>query len=270
LNEAIRCGGTTIRSYTSSLGVTGRFQLKLKVHTKDGCQCPNCSATILKTTVGGRGTYYCPCCQVKTRPFLIGITGGIGSGKSKVSNYLLSKGYDVIDTDKISHALSSSNEVIQQIEIAFGKEYLENGTLNRKKLGSLVFKDVDANKKLTSILHPLIKTEVKKEINVAARLLKPLVFIDVPLLYESGFDELVNKVICVSTTEEINIARLMKRDNIDEIYAKEKIASQMKMETKKQLADFNVDNSFDLCYTYKQIDQILNDKLKVKGKQDEI
>ena len=104
LEKAINEGGTTIRSYTSSLGVTGRFQQHLLVHTKDTCF--TCGEKVVKIRVGGRGTYYCPHCQKKTSK-VIGITGVISSGKSTVSRYLKSNGYLVVDSDLIVKELYS-------------------------------------------------------------------------------------------------------------------------------------------------------------------
>ncbi len=256
LELAIQAGGTTIRSYTSSLGVTGRFQLSLYVHTKVGEPCLNCHTTILKTRVGGRGTYYCPNCQKEERPLIVGITGAIASGKSSVSSYLIEKGYKVIDTDKISRNLTDCNEEIKlKIKNAFGEEYFDNNTLNRKKLGNLIFTDPAKNKLLTSIMHPVIKKEVIDTIN---NISDQIVFIDVPLLFESGFDDLCKYIICVVADEEKIIERLMKRDQIDRLMALNKISSQMDLNLKKEKSHFIIDNSRDLCYTYNQIDKILN------------
>lgn len=255
LTKAIAAGGTTIRSYTSSLGVTGRFQLNLYVHTKEGQECIKCHSIILKTKVGGRGTYYCPTCQKLKRPLIIGITGGIATGKSAVSKYLISNGYEVIDTDKISRSLTMDNEQIkQQIKETFGEEYFDQNSLNRKKLGDLIFTNRDANKQLSAILHPVIKEIVVEQIKISNQ---DLIFVDVPLLFESGFDELCNKIICVSTTKPIVIKRLMERDQISEEMALLKINSQMALSLKQEKSNFIIDNSNDLCYTYKQIDQIV-------------
>ncbi len=256
LEKAILAGGTTIRSYTSSLGVTGRFQLNLYVHTKAGESCLNCQSIILKTRVGGRGTYYCPTCQKENRPLVVGITGGIATGKSVVSTYLLEKGYNVIDTDQISRSLTSESEEIKnKIKSAFGNDYFDQNGLNRKKLGSLIFTNREANAKLSAIMHPVIKQIVIDKINQAT---EPIIFIDVPLLFESGFDDLCHKIICVVTEMPIVIKRLITRDQIDEQMALNKINSQMDLKLKEEKSHFIIDNSKELCYTYSQIDKILS------------
>ena len=261
LAGAIKAGGTTIRSYTSSLGVTGRFQLKLHVHTKAGYHCEKCNTVIKKIVVGGRGTYYCEKCQPINHPLIIGITGGISTGKSSVSKYLIDQGYVVVDTDIISKDITEDPDVLKKISMIFGSEYIVNGKLDRKKMGELVFVDKAANKKLTDVIHPIVKNRVLEAIK---KVKDKIVFIDVPLLYEANFDELCHYVICVYTSHDENISRLMKRDNISYDEAIKKINSQMDLNLKKQKAHFIIDNSADLWYTYKQVDEVVNKILEMR------
>ena len=254
LDEAILAGGTTIRSYTSSLGVTGLFQQELFVHTKVGEPCQICGSIIEKTRVGGRGTYFCPNCQ-KPHPVIVGITGGIGTGKSSVSKHIKELGYELIDTDLISKELTNSDEVLKEIKDVFGDEYLINGKLNRTLMGKLVFSDYNSRTKLNNIIHTKVLKEVVNKINNS---INNLIFIDVPLLFEAHFDELCHKIICVDLDLNNNIDRLMKRDNINKDMAKMKINSQMPLIEKKNKSDFIIDNSKELCYTYKQLEDIIN------------
>lgn len=264
LSKAIAAGGTTIRSYTSSLGVTGRFQLSLYVHMRLGNKCQKCQTIIEKIQVGGRGTYFCSQCQKINHPLIIGITGGIACGKSVVSKYLSDKGYLVIDTDVISRKLTLEDGVaIPLIKETFGCEYFDNGLLDRKKLGKLIFSNKEENKKLTDILHPLIYQEVVKQIKSSR---DNVIFIDVPLMFESGFDKLCKYVICVACNEDLVIDRLIKRDQISASFAKEKINSQMSLDLKKQKSHFIIDNSYDLCYTYNQIEELIKKLLNKRGK----
>lgn len=260
LKNAIKAGGTTIRSYTSSLGVTGRFQINLLVHTKESKPCQICDTIINKIQVGGRGTYFCPVCQPEKKKIIVGITGGIACGKSSVSTYLTSLKYCVIDADLISKDLTKPEGVaLKQIKETFGEEYFDNGMLNREKLGKLIFSDPVSNQLLTSIIHPLVFKEIVKQIDES---MSDVVFIDVPLLFESNFDSLCNYVMCVVAKEELVIERLMARDSIDADYAMKKIKSQMDINLKKQKSHFIIDNSYELCYTYKQIDDALSKILK--------
>lgn len=254
LDKAILAGGTTIRSYTSSLGVTGRFQVYLHVHTKEGSPCDVCGTIVKKMVVGGRGTYYCPNCQKEKTKLAIGITGGIAMGKSEVTKYLKSHQYEVVDSDEIVKNLLKEQKVINQIKELFGDDYIENEKVNKVKLGQLIFTKEDERLKLNNLIHPLVKEKIKNKIKQAKG---EIIFLDIPLLYEASFDDLCDKVIVVYTDYLTNLERLKRRDQIDDEYAKNKIASQMDIEIKKQKANYIIDNSHDLCYTYKQIEDIL-------------
>lgn len=261
LEGAIKAGGTTIRSYTSSLGVTGRFQLKLHVHTKVGCPCEVCGNVIKKITVGGRGTYLCDKCQKINRPLIVGITGGIGSGKSSVSKYLKELLFPVIDTDIIAREVAENKKFLDAVKVVFGSDYVVDGKLDRKKMGNLIFNDSVANLKLTSMMHPIIKQKVVEEIKKAH---SRVVFVDVPLLFESGFDDLCHYIICVYTNKDLNVERLIKRDNLTYDDAILRINSQLDIELKKQKSHFIIDNSFDLCYTYNQVNEVVNKILEMR------
>ena len=177
---------------------------------------------------------------------VIGITGGIASGKSFVSSVIKKAGYPVIDADLISKKLSEKGGTVYHAIIrTFGDSYLDaNKEIDRQKLGSLIFNDKQAKGLLNSISHPLIVEEMEKQIKDAKT---DLVFADVPLLYESGLESMFDKIICVYLPRRIQIERLMKRDNISYEYAVKKIESQTSLESKKLKADFviNSSNSFD-------------------------
>ena len=186
---------------------------------------------------------------------VIGVTGGISSGKSNVISIIKRQGFKVIDCDLINHNLQKINmPIYNAITEAFGSSYfLDNKELDRKKLGELIFHNENEKLKLNSISHPIIKEEVLKEINKA----DGIIFVDVPLLYESKFDSLCDKVICVYLNKETQIKRLMERDHIDYSYAKAKIASQMDLDQKRDLADYVIDSKGSFQETYHQVLKIL-------------
>ncbi|MBQ2472464.1 MAG: dephospho-CoA kinase [Acholeplasmatales bacterium] len=186
---------------------------------------------------------------------VIGVTGGIASGKSNVISIIKRQGFKVIDCDLINHNLQKINmPIYNAIKEAFGSSYfLDNGELDRKKLGELIFHNEKEKLKLNSISHPIIKEEVLKEINKA----DGIVFVDVPLLYESKFDSLCDKVICVYLNRKTQIERLMERDHIDYSYAKSKIASQMDLDQKRDLADYVIDSKGSFQETERQVLKIL-------------
>lgn len=190
----------------------------------------------------------------------IGITGSIASGKSVLTAYLLGLGFPVIDADAIARDLvHPRSETLKEIADIFGEDMiLSDGNLDRDKLGKRVFSDEDARNRLNDIMHPAI---VRAMLDLSENF-HGLVFYDVPLLFEqiddikeSGLE--FDAIWLVDADEEVQLARLMARDNIDEAYAKEKIASQMPLEEKKKLATVVFDNSGDLMNLYNQVDDAL-------------
>ena len=265
LNYAIECGGTTIRSYTSSLGVTGRFQLNLNVHTQVGKPCKVCNTIIQKIKVGGRGTYFCPVCQQKN-PLIIGVTGGISSGKSSVTEYLKEhySAYTYIDTDEITHNLLQDNKIIETIKNNFGIEVIENNQINRKILGSIIFHNGEKRELLNSIIHPQVIKEVKRLIKKSN---SKIIFVSVPLLIEANMEEMVDEIWYIYVNKETQIDRLMKRDNISYDYALTKVNSQMSDEEKRKILSKKqnvvlIDNSSDLCYTYQDVENLMKQRGK--------
>ena len=268
LEKAILAGGTTIRSYTSSLGVTGLFQLELHVHTKVGKPCEKCGTIIKKIKVGGRGTYYCPNCQVK-KPTIIGITGGIASGKSAVFNYLKSEYIDdiiYIDCDEISHELLTKEKVISEICEKIGIERDERGKISRQELGGIVFNNEEKLKLLNEIMHPLVKKEILDTISKNGD--KKIIFVDIPLLIETKMENLVDEIWLIYVDKQTQIARLKSRDHINDEMAQQKINAQMDIDEKldylKKIDNkLIINNENTLKETYHLIDQEMN-RRKIK------
>lgn len=184
---------------------------------------------------------------------VIGITGSIASGKSLVTSYLINKGYQVIDSDKISHDVLFINEVKEKLIDEFSNAIISNNEINRKELGKIVFNDVRKKQKLQSIVFEYILKEIKHQLSQA----NGLVFLDAPLLIEYNITYLVDKIIVVKSNKEIQIQRLMSRDNISYEYAIKKINSQLPIEEKEKIADYIIDNSLDIDNTINQIENIL-------------
>lgn len=186
---------------------------------------------------------------------IIGITGSIACGKSTVSNYLKSKGYVVIDADKIGHEALDNEYVREKLVLAFGKEIQENNKIDRQKLGNLVFGNTSNLNILNSIIHPEIRKMILEEINKNKD--KEIIFIDIALLFEAKFDDLVDKIIVVYVDENIQLTRLMKRNSITQEEALNRIKSQMSSVEKVKLADYTINNNLDVTNTYIQIDKVL-------------
>ncbi|MCM1557239.1 MAG: dephospho-CoA kinase [Anaeroplasma bactoclasticum] len=172
---------------------------------------------------------------------IVGITGGIASGKSTVCQYLISLGYVVIDSDTISKDLSQKGRPIYQaIFETFGPSYfLPNLELDRKKLGRHIYENPEAREKLNAITHPLIVEEMK---NLIQKTEENLIFLDIPLLFEAKLSYLCDTIVCVYVDQETQLKRLMNRDGISKEYALTKIASQMSLEEKRTQSDYVIES----------------------------
>ena len=195
---------------------------------------------------------------------IIGITGSIACGKSTVSNYLKSKGYIVIDADKIGHEALDDDYVKEKLILAFGNEILEDNKINRQKLGELVFGNSNNLNILNSIIHPEIRRRILEEIDKNND--QEFIFIDVALLFEAKFDDLVDKIIVVYVDKNTQLTRLMKRNSISEKEALSRIVSQMSPLEKAKLGDYTVNNNLDVINTYEQVDKVLSELKKGRCK----
>lgn len=184
---------------------------------------------------------------------VVGLTGSIASGKSLVTNYLRKLNYQVIDSDVISHNILFLDDVKKEIVNAFGKEVLVDNNIDRKILGNIVFNDINKKSLLESIMLPFIVSEIKKQLRQTDEIL----FLDAPLLIEYNLQYLVDKIIVIKVDEDIQLKRLMERDNITKEYAIKKIESQLPSIEKLKYANFIIDNSHDINSTYNQVDKIL-------------
>ncbi|AFI04703.1 dephospho-CoA kinase [Helicobacter cetorum] len=175
----------------------------------------------------------------------IALTGGIGTGKSTTARLLELHGYKVLDADKIAHKLLGEN----QLEIAkyFGEEILENNTLNRKKLGAIVFNDKTKLEWLEKFLHPLIREMMLKEALLLDALNKPY-FLDIPLFFEVGGKSSypIKSVLLVYAPRALQIKRVLERDKLKEVEILQRLECQMDIEKKRSLSDYVIDNSATL------------------------
>ena len=171
---------------------------------------------------------------------VIGLTGGIASGKSTVTKLLIDKGVKVLDADQIVRQMQQPNtKLLKQLAEVFGDQMiLEDGHLNRQELGQLIFNDKRAKETLDQIMKPLIREKLLEEIEEVKIHQESMVVLDLPLLYEFELQSLVDDTIVVYVSRETQVRRLMERDQIDEAYALAKINSQMSLDKKRELANF--------------------------------
>lgn len=207
---------------------------------------------------------------------LVGLTGGIGSGKSTVSDYLISKGFHVLDADKIAReiVLPGSEMLIRLTSVFGGEILLEDGNLDRKKLGEIIFSDSEKKKTLDGLMHTRILELIHEEIlrireeaeqvAVPAEGAEPgniaknkVIFIDAPLLFETGLDTSVSEVWVIDVDDETRIKRIMERDGLKREDILKRISTQMARSEKQQRADVILDNTGDQEALFRQIDMLL-------------
>lgn len=155
---------------------------------------------------------------------VLGITGGSGSGKSQVCKLLASMGAHILDADEIGHEVTAREDVLREIEVAFGKEVIkEDGTLNRKALGEMVFASREALETLNIITHKKIYDEIEKRLGESG---SDIVAIDAAVLKQTRLKDLCNFIIAVVAPANQRVQRIMQRDNLTEQRAMERINSQ--------------------------------------------
>jgi dephospho-CoA kinase len=177
---------------------------------------------------------------------VIGITGGIGSGKSTVSSFLRDRGFVILDADGLSHRMTDKGgAALPEIRSSFGEDYFyEDGSLDREKMAGLVFSSREARSKLEKIVTEKVISTIKGEINDLREAGSyDIIFVDAPLLYESGADSLTDAVWLVTAAESIRIERVMARDNVSREDVIKRIHNQMPEAEKAARADDIIDNS---------------------------
>jgi len=188
---------------------------------------------------------------------VLGLTGGIGSGKSMVASMFAQLGADVIDADQLARdVVEPGQPALEEIASAFGREILlPDGRLDRGKLARIIFADPVARGKLNAITHPRIKERMAAEIS--ARASRPGVLIaDIPLLYENDRTGSVQAVIVVWVDPQTQLRRLLERDGLTEEEARQRIAAQMPLDEKRARADIVIDNNGSRENTRRQVEAV--------------
>ncbi len=201
---------------------------------------------------------------------VVGLTGGIGTGKSTVARLLAALGAVVIDADRIVHELQApGTPLLARIRDAFGPEILRSdGALDRERLGRLVFADAASRKRLNELVHPAVGAEMVRRLAAARAAGAALVVLDIPLLLEGRAasradpgraktaSDLVSEVIVVYAREDQQLERQLARDGATPEHALERIRAQLPIEEKRKLADHVIDNSGSLADTERQVREL--------------
>jgi dephospho-CoA kinase len=199
------------------------------------------------------------------RPYIVGLTGGIGSGKSAVTERFAALGIDIVDTDVIAHRLTApGGAAIDAIRAAFGERMIDAaGALDRSTMRELVFADPSARQRLEAILHPLIRRESERQCRAAR---SPYVILAVPLLVESGsYRERCDRICVVDAPEAIRIDRVRTRSRLDEAQIRAIIATQASREARLACADDVIDNGGTLEALDRQVARLHAQYLQAAG-----
>ncbi|HZK83630.1 MAG TPA: dephospho-CoA kinase [Desulfosporosinus sp.] len=190
--------------------------------------------------------------------FTIGLTGGIGSGKSTVAKWFKKRGIPVLDADKTVHRLLQSDSwIISKLVQEFGPEILgENEEINRSKLGTQIFCDEDARRRLEDIVHPRVIECMKAEEATLRDTGANYCLWDVPLLFEAGFEKFVDEVWVVWVPLDLQILRVLERDKLCLAEVEARIEAQGSLDKKRQQADVVIDNSGSIMETERQLEEI--------------
>lgn len=198
---------------------------------------------------------------------IIGLTGGIGSGKSTVCNYFANLGVPIIDADLIAREVVEPGQpALEQISARLGKDFITSeGRLNRRLLRERIFLDDRARTTLQSIMHPLIRARMKEQL---ATLDAPYVIIAIPLLVETGQRDMLDRILVVDTPVELQIQRVCRRDKVDKDQVQSILEAQCSRTDRLAVADETINNTGDLKALEGQVSQIHHYYLKLANNKD--
>ncbi|MGM0525281.1 MAG: dephospho-CoA kinase [Pseudomonadota bacterium] len=187
--------------------------------------------------------------------YVIGLTGGIGSGKSAASDFLATKGIDIIDADIVARdVVAPGSECLIAIQQHFGDDVvMPDGGLDRKALRNIVFSDEQQKQWLNQLLHPAIRTRILQQLEASR---SAYVVLAAPLLLENGLDQYCDRVLVIDIPESLQVARTVKRDNTDQQQVEAIMASQLSRPERLQKADDVVVNDGDLEHLHQQLKQL--------------
>lgn len=190
---------------------------------------------------------------------VIGITGGIASGKTMISDWLIDHDYTVIDADIVARqVIDQGSPLLEQIKSVFGPRIFDqDGRLMRRRLGQIVFADSRKRAQLDNIMQPAIRELIKAKLEALRQTGCPLIFLTIPLLYEQHYDALCDAVIVVYVTPEIQRARLQERGQLNQHEADQRIGAQLPLQIKATRADFVINNNGQPQDSLEQLQAVL-------------
>lgn len=190
----------------------------------------------------------------------IGLTGGIATGKSTVSRLLEARGVRIVDADVIARdVMNPGQPLLAAVAARFGSEFLlPDGGLDRRRMAAHIFERPEERQALNAIVHPAIRAEIRRQVDAyEAADPEAIVAADIPLLYESGLEELYEKIVVVYVPRPVQLTRLMRRDGLSPEQAEGRLNAQLDIEDKKRRADYVIDNAGTPEDTERQVERLL-------------
>jgi formamidopyrimidine-DNA glycosylase len=205
LAKAIAAGGSTIRTYHAAKGVDGRFQQQLFAYNRAGKPCLRCQTPLAKIKVKGRGSTFCPRCQInRSLPLVVAITGAMHAGKSTILRLASEAGYPTISSDAMVKQLYAQPASVTKVAQLLHTTFPDN-RIDSKQVLDIILTDPPAKKRLEKWVHPIIKAQVLQRLK---EIKAPLVFVEVPLLFDAKWDYLAHYIIGVTTSYDIQTKRI--------------------------------------------------------------
>lgn len=251
LDKAILEGGSTIHSFHPSEGVDGKFQALLKCYGKEGELCPECSTTFHKTFVGGRGTTYCPNCQIdKSLEKAIGITGPIGSGKSTLLKHFKDLGYLVLSCDELVHELYKQYEHKVKVSRILGFSFDIDDLSKKQKAREIMINDPLKKKKIEQYIYKVLEDLLIKYIKNNDK-----IAIEVPLLFKAHYEYMFKKIFVLKVNKNVQIEHLKSRNEFN-INSSLKLNNDYKYNKLEKVIE--IENNGDIVSLFNIVDKNIN------------
>lgn len=257
LAEACNAGGTTIKSYHPKEGVSGNFQYALKVYGKKDKPCPRCGHLMRKIFVNGRGTTFCPKCQKNIDlPYVLGVTGPIGSGKSEACKYLESLGFLYLSADKIVHNLYKDKKVQEGIRKIIPELMIKNDDIDREFLKNYLLDNPNKKRRLEKYVHSKVEEVIVKTIKATPK--SKSIVLEVPLLFESRIDDYCDDTLFIDISDKKQIENLIDRK--EDIKKALKLNQNFNYQENKKKATYVIKNDKDIAHLNKELATIFSYK----------
>ena len=253
MGRAIQKGGTTVISYHPTEGIDGEFVNELKVYGQNGGKCVNCGSPLVKKFVGGRGTTFCPHCQRNiARPFVLGVTGPIGSGKSAVCKYLETKGFVYLNSDEIVHHLYELKSVQDGLKRFVPHLKINDGKVDRASLRDEIIANPRVKRYIERYIHELVIEELERQIKKCGP--KDRVICEVPLLFQSGYHLYCDQTLMLEVDEKNQVEHLSERK--EDVEKALRLNARFKQDNNEK-ATYTIVNNGSVADLHKKLDSIV-------------